>query len=155
MRGAVPMPSSPSPAEAATSVVLVDDSEDLRFLLRVELERNGDFRVLAEAADGEEGVAAVRESKPDVVLLDILMPVMDGMQALELIRKEFPDTIVVMLSALGDASGMPQRAMGMGAAGYIRKGGHVRALPEQLRVLVGSVIAERAARQRAKVRPVQ
>ena len=136
---------SPSPA-APISVVLIDDSEDLLFLVRGALERTGQFRVVGEAADGKQGVAAVGAAKPDLVLLDILMPVMDGIQALPLIRAECPEAIVVMLSALGDASGMPQRAMGLGANGYIHKDGRVQALPEQLRVIVGSALAERTAR---------
>src|SRR5690349_4118816 len=140
------MPStSPSPA-APISVVVIDDSEDLLFLVRNALERTGQFQVVGEAADGKQGVAAVSKARPDLVLLDILMPVMDGIQALPLIRAECPESIVVMLSALGDASGMPQRAMGLGANGYIHKDGRVQALPEQLRVIVGSAIAERAAR---------
>jgi DNA-binding NarL/FixJ family response regulator len=142
------MPSSSSPAQATTtiSVVLVDDSQDLLFLVRGALERSGQFRVVAEALDGEQGLAAVKASQPDLVLLDIAMPAMDGMQALPLIRSQCPDAIVVMLSAFGDLSGMPQRAMDMGANGYIHKDGRLQALPEQLRVIVGGVIAGRAAR---------
>lgn len=142
------MPMNNSPANAATpiSVVVIDDSEDLLFLVRSALERSGQFRVVAEAADGEEGVAAVSASQPDLVLLDIAMPVMDGLQALPLIRTACPTATVVMLSAFGDASGMPQRAMEMGANGYIHKDGRIQALPEQLRVIVGGVTAQRAAR---------
>ena len=147
------MNSPSSPDAKALSVVLVDDSEDLVFLVRDALERSGLFRVVAEAGDGEQGVAAVRETQPDLVLLDIAMPVMDGMQALPLIREACPSAIVVMLSAFGDASGLPERARAMGASGYIRKGGHLRALPEQLRVMVAAVTAERAATARPKVRP--
>ena len=143
----VPTPSSPLPAADPISVVLVDDSEDLVFLVRGALERSGRFRIVAEAADGEQGVAAVGDSRPDLVLLDIAMPVMDGLQALPLIRQACPTAIVVMLSAFGDASGMPQRAMDMGANGYIHKDGRIQALPEQLRVIVRGVTAERAARQ--------
>ena len=125
---------------------MIDDSEDMRVLLKVALERGGDFRIVAEAADGEQGVDAVRAFQPDLVLLDIAMPVMDGMQALPLIRVECPTAVVVMVSAFGDSSGLPQRAMALGASGYICKGGgHLRALPEQLRVIVAAVIAERAA----------
>ena len=59
-----------------------------------------------------------------------------------------------MLSALGDASGMPQRAMSLGANGYIHKDGRIQALPEQLRVIVGSATAQRAARRaREATRP--
>jgi DNA-binding NarL/FixJ family response regulator len=133
------------------SVVAIDDSEDLLYLVRGALERSGQFQVVAEAPDGKQGLAAVREAKPDLVLLDILMPVMDGITALPLIRSECPDTIVVMLSALGDASGMPQKAMSLGANGYIHKDGRIQALPEQLRVIVGSAMAERAARKAREV----
>jgi DNA-binding NarL/FixJ family response regulator len=140
------MTSSPSGAPSPITVVLVDDSEDLLFLVRGALERSGQFSVVAEAADGEEGVAAVAACQPDLVLLDILMPVMDGLQALPLIREKCPTAIVVMLSAFGDSSGMPQRALAMGANGYIHKDGRIQALPEQLRVIVSGATAQRAAR---------
>jgi DNA-binding NarL/FixJ family response regulator len=132
---------------APVSVVAIDDSEDLLFLVRGALERTGQFTIVATAADGEQGVAAVRAAQPDLVLLDILMPVMDGMSALPLIRRECPDAIVVMLSSLGEATGMPQKAMSLGANGYIRKDGRIQALPEQLRVIIGGAMAERAARK--------
>lgn len=142
------MPTNIPPTPAAPmSVVLVDDSEDLLFLVRSALERSGYFQVVAEAADGEQGVAAVGATQPDVVLLDIAMPVMDGLQALPLIQETCPTTIVVMLSGFGDASGMPQKAMSMGANGYIHKDGRIQALPEQVRVIAAGVVAQRAARR--------
>src|SRR4051794_4895068 len=128
-------------------VVAIDDSEDLLFLVRDALERSGQFDVVAVAGDGEEGVAAGRAHRPALVLPDILMPGMDGLHALPVIREECPDAVVVMLSALGDASGIPQKAMSLGANGYIRKDGRIQALPEQLRIIIGGVMAERAARQ--------
>ena len=139
--------SPPSPAATSLRVVVIDDSEDLVYLVRGAMERTGQFRVVAEASDGEQGVAAVKKEQPDLVLLDILMPVMDGMAALPLIREACPDSIVVMLSALGDSTGMPEKAMALGANGYIHKDGRLQALPEQLRVIVGGAIAERAARR--------
>jgi len=140
------MPTTPTPP-VPVSVVAIDDSEDLLFLVQGALERSGQFHVVGTAADGEQGVAAVRAAQPDLVLLDILMPVMDGISALPLIRQECPDAIVVMLSALGDATGMPQKAMSLGANGYIHKDGRIQALPEQLRVIIGGAMAERAARE--------
>lgn len=141
------MPNS-SPRGAPTiTVVVVDDSEDLLALVREALEHTGRFEVVAEAADGEQGVAAVGDSQPDLVLLDIAMPVMDGLQALPLIRDRCPDAVIVMLSAMGDVSGMPQRALSMGAHGYIHKDGRIQALPEQLSMIVRGVNAERAARR--------
>ncbi len=127
-------------------VVIIDDTEDLRLLVRMALERNGGFEVVAEAADGADGVSAVEAAQPDLVLLDIAMPVMDGLQALPLIRQACPTAVVVMVSGFGDSNGMAQRAMALGAAGYIQKGGRLQALPEQLRVIVGSATAESAAR---------
>jgi DNA-binding NarL/FixJ family response regulator len=142
----MPMPVSPPPAATASSVVLIDDSDDLLLLVRGALERSGKFRVVAEAGDGEQGVAAVTASLPDLVLLDIAMPVMDGLQALPLILEACPSAVVVMLSAFGDTSGMPQRALAMGAHGYLHKDGRLQALPEQLGVILRGVTAERAAR---------
>jgi len=111
-------------------VVLVDDSADLRLLVRLALEREADFTIVAEAPDGDSGVAAVAAHKPHLVLLDIAMPVMDGLQALTLIREESPGSIVVMLSAFTGSSGAIDRALALGAHGYIEKGG------------VGEMIAE-------------
>jgi DNA-binding NarL/FixJ family response regulator len=128
------------------SVVIIDDTDDLRLLVGMALKRHGGFHVVAEAADGAAGVEAVKSSQPDLVLLDIAMPVMDGLQALPLIRHECPTAVIVMVSGFGDSNGMAQRAMTLGAAGYIQKGGRLQALPEQLRVIVGSATAESAAR---------
>lgn len=151
----MPDTSSPPPAAATISVVLIDDSEDLVFLVRGALQRSGKFRMVAEATDGEQGVAAVTKAQPDLVLLDIAMPVMDGLQALPLIRDACPSAIVVMLSAFGDASGMPQKAMSMGATGYIHKDGRIQAMPEQLRMIVRGGNSERAARRARKLRSAQ
>ena len=104
-------------------VVLVDDSADLRLLVRLALEREADFTIVAEAPDGDAGVAAVAAHKPHLVLLDIAMPVMDGLQALTLIREELTRIDVGMLSAFTGSSGAIDRAMALGAHGYIEKGG--------------------------------
>src|SRR4051794_10428104 len=104
-------------------VVLIDDSDDLRLLVRLALERESDFSIVAEATAGDPGAATVAAYKPHLVLLDIAMPVMDGLQALTLISEESPGSIVVMLSAFTSSSGAVERAMALGAHGYIEKGG--------------------------------
>ena len=114
-------------------VVLVDDSADLRSLVRMTLDREPDFTVVAEAADGASGVEAVAAYKPHLVLLDIAMPVMDGLQALTLIREDAPGSIVVMLSAFTGSSGAIDRALALGAHGYIEKGGGVPEMIDDLR----------------------
>ena len=117
-------------------MVLVDDSDDLRMLVRLALEQEDDFIVVAEAADGEAGVSAVAAHRPHLVLLDIAMPVMDGLQALTLIREESPGSIVVMLSAFSGSTGAPERALALGAHGYIEKGGGASALVADLRAVL-------------------
>ena len=117
-------------------MVLVDDSDDLRDLVKLALEREPDFEVVAEAGDGEAGVAAVAAHRPHLVLLDIAMPVMDGLQALTLIREESPGSIVVMLSAFSTSTGAPERAVALGAHGYIEKGGGAPALVANLRTVL-------------------
>ncbi|MET0838366.1 MAG: response regulator transcription factor [Marmoricola sp.] len=116
--------------------MLVDDSDDLRDLVRMALEREPDFEVVAEAGDGEAGVGAVAAHRPHLVLLDIAMPVMDGLQALTLIREESPGSIVVMLSAFSASTGAPERAMALGAHGYVEKGGGAPALVADLRAVL-------------------
>ena len=120
-------------------VVLVDDSDDLRSLVRMTLDREPDFTVVAEAEDGASGVEAVAAYKPHLVLLDIAMPVMDGLQALTLIREDSPGSIVVMLSAFTGSSGAIDRALALGAHGYIEKGGGV---PEMIADLRGVLARE-------------
>ena len=139
---------SPTDVPATIRVVLVDDLEDLRALLRLTLERSGHFRVVAEAENGERALAVVRETQPDLVLLDVAMPVMDGLQALALIRQEHPTVNVAMLSGFGDTSEVAQRALAMGAIGYIQKNGRLVGIPEQLRVMTDSASAIRRARTR-------
>ncbi|MET0821495.1 MAG: response regulator transcription factor [Aeromicrobium sp.] len=114
-------------------VVLVDDSADLRSLVKLTLNREPDFTVVAEAADGASGVEAVSAHKPHLVLLDIAMPVMDGLQALTLIREDSPGSIVVMLSAFTGHSGAVDRALTLGAHGYIEKGRGAAEMIDDLR----------------------
>ena len=101
-------------------VVVIDDTQDLRDLLKLALTRGG-FDVVAEAGDGREGIEVVRETRPDVVLLDLAMPVMDGIEALPTIRRLCPAAKIVVLSGFG-AQQMSARAVAAGADGYVQKG---------------------------------
>lgn len=121
------------PAPMTVRTVVVDDSEDVRALLRLYLERQPDFTIVAEAADGELGVRAVESERPDLVLLDVSMPVMDGLDALTLIREQFPDTVVVMLSAFGATTPLALSALARGAHGYVEKGHPLSELAVELR----------------------
>ncbi len=101
--------------------LLVDDAPALRRLLRLALERHGTFEVVGEAADGAEGVRVANECRPDLVLLDLSMPTMDGLEALPQILANPVPPVVVVLSAF-EGHRMAARVQAMGAIGYIEKG---------------------------------
>ena len=103
------------------SVVIVDDTEDLRFILRRVLSGSGRFQVAGEATNGQEAIEVAARLQPDVILLDLLMPVMDGWEALPLLRRACPRSRVVVVSGQ-DRSHAEARAMALGASGYIEKG---------------------------------
>ena len=123
---------------APVRVVLVDDAVEMRELLGFTLARTSDFTVVAEAADGAAGVRAVAVTEPDLVLLDVSMPVMDGLEALRVIRAESPHSLVVMFSAFGDPSEVARQSVRLGAHGYIRKGDTMSGLTDQLRAVVAA-----------------
>src|SRR5215207_11142480 len=89
----------------AVRVLITDDHGVVRQGLRMFLSLDPDIQVVGEAQDGREALEMARELQPDVVLMDLLMPVMDGISATEAIRKELPDVEVIALtSVLEDAS---------------------------------------------------
>src|SRR5436305_4133444 len=93
-RGAVPGARSPAPASDGISVVVVDDAAEVRSLVRTQLRLTGHFAVVGEGATGAEAIEACREHQPDIVLLDVSMPDMDGFEALPEIRAVSPHTRV-------------------------------------------------------------
>ncbi len=115
-------------------VVIVDDTYDLRELLRLALTRGG-MEVVGEAGDGLEGIEAVRSEHPDVVLLDLSMPVMDGLEALPSIRRLVPAAKIIVLSGFG-ATQMSERALATGADGYLQKGMSLKRILEYVRGIV-------------------
>jgi signal transduction histidine kinase/ActR/RegA family two-component response regulator len=101
--------------------LLVDDVGALRRLIKIAVERQGDFQVVAEAATGREGVEEAQRTQPDLVLLDLSMPEMDGLEALPLILRAAPKARVVVLSGFNHVR-MGPVALRMGASGYLEKG---------------------------------
>ncbi|HVA42977.1 MAG TPA: response regulator transcription factor [Acidimicrobiales bacterium] len=108
-------------------VLVVDDEPDLRILLWLAVEADGRCQVVADASTGDEGVALAAKHQPDVVVLDQLMPGMDGVRAVPLIRQAAPAAKVIMMSALGDAE-LRERAMAAGADAYLEKASSFRPL---------------------------
>jgi two-component system, NarL family, response regulator LiaR len=101
-------------------VLVADDHSVVRQGLRMFLSSDPELEIIAEAQDGAEAVELARQLRPDVVLMDLLMPVMDGIRATEIIRREIPHTEVVALtSVLEDGSVVD--AVRAGAIGYLLK----------------------------------
>jgi len=101
-------------------ILIVDDHSVVRQGLRMFLSLDPELEVIDEAVDGAEAVKKAKELKPDVVLMDLLMPVMDGITAIGIIRRELPDTEVIALtSVLEDSSVIG--AVRAGAIGYLLK----------------------------------
>ncbi len=116
-----------------TSVVLVDDQEMIRVGLRVMLESRG-IEVLGEAGDGRAGVAAVRRLRPDVCLMDIRMPVLDGIEATRLLAAEGSATRVLVLTTY-DLDDLVHAALRHGAAGFLLKSTPVDRLVDGIEVV--------------------
>ncbi|MGW4652455.1 response regulator [Kitasatospora sp. NPDC004289] len=106
-------------AAPSPRVVIADDQELIRTGFRLILTARG-IDVVAEAADGSEAVSAVRRTRPDVVLLDIRMPVLDGLAAARQILAEAPATKVVMLTTF-DLDHYVYSALSLGASGFLLK----------------------------------
>ena len=104
----------------APRLLLVDDHDFMRTGLRFVLEAKTDFVVAGEASDGEEAVAMCRGLRPDVVLMDITMPKMGGIEATRLIKAEMPHTAVLVLTS-HVAEDLLMEAVRAGAAGYVLK----------------------------------
>ncbi|MGH9034451.1 MAG: EAL domain-containing protein, partial [Acidimicrobiia bacterium] len=125
----------PPPAGRRHRVLLVEDDLSLRRLTRLVLDHDGDFEVVGEAGDGREAVALARRLRPDVVLLDLAMPGIGGLEALPMIRAVAPEAKVVVLSGLEPES-YADATSRQGAAAFCTKGGDPTSLPELLGALL-------------------
>jgi DNA-binding NarL/FixJ family response regulator len=108
-------------ADAPVRVFLVDDVGAFRALMRFTLEEDPRIQVVGEASDGREGVCGVGRLQPDVVLLDLAMPVLDGFEAIPLMLERSPGTTIVALSGF-TAERMAQLCIASGAHAYLEKG---------------------------------
>ena len=103
-----------------TRLMIVDDHEVVRMGLKAALEIEDDFTVVAEAANGKEAIEKARAHQPDIVLMDVRMDVMDGIEACREIRSELPSTRVLMLTSFAEEETVVA-ALLAGAAGYVLK----------------------------------
>lgn len=105
----------------STRVLLCDDTHDLVVLLAAEFGLHPDLEVVGEAATGKEAISLAREERPDVVVLDLAMPEMDGLQALPEILRVAPKSKVIVLSAF-ESKSMAEKVLELGAERYVEKG---------------------------------
>lgn len=116
-------------------VVIVDDDGGVRRMVRIILSMEPDYEVVGEAADGAQAVSVTAELQPDLVLLDLEMPGMNGMVAIPQIRQRAPNTKIAVLSAFPDPYTLTD-ALNLGADTYLDKATSLAELPVLLRSVI-------------------
>ena len=134
--------------QPVTRVLLVDDQSLLRMGFRMVLSAHEGMDVVGEAADGQQAVAAVAELKPDVVVMDVRMPVMDGVAATEAITAKHPDVRVLILTTF-DLDEYAFAALRAGASGFLLKNVPPEELVAAIRTVASgdAVVAPRVTRR--------
>ena len=117
-------------------VLVVDDNESVRRSICQVLRSQADIEVVCEAVDGTDAVRKIREHEPDVVLLDITMPNMNGLEVAEIIKAEFPSVQVLIVSQ-HDSRGFRWAALAAGVSGYVNKSDVGKDLIPELRRIQG------------------
>ena len=117
-------------------LLVVDDHAFMRAGTKAVLSMQPGFEVIGEAEDGEEAIARCRELRPDLVLMDISMPGMDGIEATRRVKAEFPETSVLVLTAHADQDILLD-AVKAGAAGYVLKDSKPARVVEAVRAVLG------------------
>lgn len=116
----------------AIRIFLCDDVPELRALLRYGLEEDTGLLVVGEAGTAQEAIDGVAELRPAVILLDLSMPGMDGLEAIPLIRQASPETAILIFSGFA-ADRMRQPALALGAVDYLEKGAPLEVVRERVR----------------------
>ena len=113
-------------------ILLIDDHTLFRSGVRALLQKQSDFEVVDEAADGVEGIKRAKQHRPDVILLDLNMPGLSGLQALQLLVEDLPDTAVIVLTVSEEGEELAT-ALRSGARGYLLKNIETEALTSAIR----------------------
>lgn len=103
-------------------VVVVDDAEDFRLIVGAIIGPHAEsIEVVGEAEDGEEGLAVIRRQRPDVAIIDLVMPRLNGVELTRHIRKELPDTKIILISAHAEEDAYRLMAADSGAHAFVSK----------------------------------
>jgi two-component system, NarL family, response regulator LiaR len=134
-------------------IIIVDDDDLIRESLTLTLSLEDDIDIVGEAIDGNEAVALCKQVLPDIVLMDIRMPNIDGIGATRLITKRFPNIKIMMLTTFADKANI-QQALTAGAAGYLLKTDETEQMASKLRTLMNgsSVLDSNVLKQ--LIRPI-
>ena len=124
--------------DSLVTIVLVDDAPEVRALVRTRLKLSKRFDVVGEGGTGTEAVQLATELAPQLVLLDVSMPDMDGLEALERIQAEAPGTAVAMFSGF-EEHGLADQARALGAVDFIEKSAPIEQLAERLLAAIAGV----------------
>ncbi|SES10772.1 two component transcriptional regulator, LuxR family [Lentzea xinjiangensis] len=139
-------------------VVLADDEPVVRFGVRAVLGTAGDIEVVAEAEHGGDALDLVARHRPDVAVLDIRMPVLDGLDAANRIRERYPDTRTLVLTTFAEDAYI-SRALGEGAAGFVLKTGDPQEIISGVRAVatggafLSPLVARRVVDQLSRAHP--
>jgi len=115
-------------------VMIADDQELIRDSLKIVLEQNGDMKVSALASDGQECLDMLEQDRPDVILMDVRMPEVDGVQATRIIKEKYPEVHIIILTTFDDDEYV-YNALKYGASGYMLKGVSVSELSNAIRTV--------------------
>lgn len=130
------------------TIILADDHTLLREALRNILEKEADFDIVAEAIDGEEAVQLASQFKPEIIIMDISMPKLNGLEATQRIKEKYPDIAVLVLTVHDDNEHI-LRLLEAGAAGYLTKHVYGREVIQAVRgVITGDVVISPKVMQR-------
>ena len=116
------------------TVVVCDDVPELRMLAKEILEEKGEMRVVGEAGDGREAIEVIERLQPNVVVLDLSMPELDGLEAIPLIHQVAPATEIVVFSGFEEGR-VAEVALRLKASRYVRKGAPLEDLRTAVREL--------------------
>jgi DNA-binding NarL/FixJ family response regulator len=122
----------PEARPLALRVLVVDDNEAVRRVLREILTSESDIQVICEASNGSDALRLARQHQPDLALIDIGMPIMNGFEVIRLIKRELPLTQILVVSQF-DSPAFLREATSLGANGYVRKYDAGRDLIQEVR----------------------